>query len=679
MTRPFALLALTLAGLAPTLTAAPLVLHVATNGQDRWSGRLPAPKSDGSDGPLATAGAALRAAREARRTPPAPEAITILFHSGRHELAEPLVLTPEDSGVTAAAPFTLAAAPGAQPVLSGGRRITGWRPAPGRPVVWQAGIADARAGRWSFRSLFVNGTRAVRARTPNEGSFFRMTGARVQDKPAAFHFQPGDLRPEWAAAGRVEVIALEKWTDIRQHISRVDVRSNLVTLSGSSTEHTREPGARYWIENSPDALDAPGEWHLDAAAGVLAYVPQPGEDMTTAEVIAPALQELVVFKGDFQAKRAVRHVVLRGLGFQHTDWTMTDEGFRDPQAAVGFAGDVRAEGAVDCRIEDCRFSHLAGYAVDFGRGCQGNRITGNEMSDLGAGGIRVGETTKRGDPFEGCHGQVITDNHIHHGGRIFPPAVGVLLLQTGTNRIAHNHIHDLFYTAISVGWNWGYQETPCRENVIEFNHLHHLGHGMLSDMGGIYTLGIQHGTVLRNNLIHDVVSHSYGGWGLYTDEGSTGIVLENNVVHHCKSAGFHQHYGRDNVVRNNLFAFNREHQVMRTRDEPHISFHFTNNIVCFNSGTLLGSSWRNDRFVIDGNVYWDTRLGTNTAAWRFSGATLEAWRARGHDRRSVIADPLFNDPDRGDFSVRPGSPALALGFKPIDLSTVGVRPPDRRR
>ena len=104
------------------------------------------------------------------------------------------------------------------------------------------------------------------------------------------------------------------------------------------------------------------------------------------------------------------------------------------------------------------------------------------MFDLGAGGIRLGEPAKREDPFEQNHGNVITDNHIHEGGIVYPPAVGVLILQSGQNRIAHNHIHHLYYTAISVGWNWGYQETPCRENIIEFNHLHDIGQFMLSDM-----------------------------------------------------------------------------------------------------------------------------------------------------------------------------------------------------
>lgn len=655
-----------------------LTLHVATNGHDRWSGRLPAPNAAHTDGPLATPAEAVRQARAARSRPEATGPVTVLFRSGRHELAAPLVLTPEDSGSDAETPFTLAAFPGEHPVLSGGRRLTGWQPAPGRPGVWQARVPGDGPGRWRFRCLFVDGRRAVRARTPNEGSYFRMAGARVSDKPAAFHFRPGDLRPAWAG-GDVEVVALEKWTDIRQHLQSIDAETRLATLSGSSTEHTREADARYWVENTMEALDAPGEWHLDAPSGTVFYLPHPGEDMARAEVIAPVLEELVRLQGDPATRRPVRHVVLRGLGFRHTDWAMGREGFRDPQAAVGFAGDLRAEWAVDCVVEECTFGGLAGYAVDFGRGCQRNRIVGNEMADLGAGGVRLGETARRTDPFDACHANTITDNHIHEAGRIFPPAVGVLILQAATNRVAHNHIHDLYYTAISVGWTWGYQASPCHDNVIEFNHLHHLGHGRLSDMGGIYTLGPQPGTILRHNLIHDVTSHSYGGWGLYTDEGSTGMVLEDNVVYRCKSAGFHQHYGRENVVRNNVFAFNREHQVMRSRDEEHVSFYFTNNLVVFEAGSLLGSRWKNDRFVMEDNLYWDTRLGTNTAAWRFSGATLEEWRGRGHDRRSRFADPLFTDPAGGDFTLRPDSPALALGFRPIRLDTVGVRPPGRRQ
>jgi parallel beta-helix repeat protein len=184
---------------------------------------------------------------------------------------------------------------------------------------------------------------------------------------------------------------------------------------------------------------------------------------------------------------------------------------------------------------------------------------------------------------------------------------------------------------------------------------------------------------VRNNLIHDVNAFTYGGWGLYTDEGSTGIVLENNVVYRCKSAGFHQHYGKENILRNNIFAFGKEHQLMRTRPESHTSFIFTNNIVYFNSGDLLGSDWSNEHYVIDGNTYFDTRLAADTNGLKFAGLPLAQWRERGHDQHSVIADPQFISPEKGDFALKSASPALKNGFHPIDLSQVGIRKPSRRK
>src|SRR5687767_8254019 len=201
--------------------------------------------------------------------------------------------------------------------------------------------------------------------------------------------------------------------------------------------------------------------------------------------------------------------------------------------------------------------------------------------------------------------------------------------------------------------------------------MHDIGQGMLSDMGAVYTLGIQHGTVVRNNVIHDVNSFTYGGWGLYPDEGSTGIVFEDNIVYRTKSAGFHQHYGRENIVRNNVFAFGKEHQIMRTREESHISFIFTNNLVYFDSGTLLGSNWKNERFVIDGNIYFDARPNAEV---KFAGASFEQWKARRHDTNSVIGDPGFQDAARRNFTLKSESLALKRGFKPIDLRGVGVRP-----
>jgi parallel beta-helix repeat protein len=678
--------------LAAAAAAKPLVFHVATNGNDNGPGTRAAP--------LASPAGALKIARAQRAF---GDGVTILLHSGTFAISEPLKLSPADSGTT------IAVFENDKPVISGGRRITGWKNV--RDNLWQAEVADVRSGQWYFRQLFINDQRATRARTPNDGAFFRMQGARFNDKPAQFHYKPGDIKPTWTNDPDAEVIGFEKWTVFRQHIAGVLVESNVVQLSGNAAPHTHEDGAQYFIENTADSLNAPGEWYLNRKTGVVNYLARPGEDLSKAEVIAPMLEELVVIAGDAasplplpgeragvrepankaippaknipdrplpQGDGTVQQITLRGLTFSHTDWTLGTNGYVDTQAAVAKRGTLRADFAHDITIEDCTFTHLAGYAVELGRGAQNCRIVGNEMTDLGAGGVRIGETVVRTNEFDATHHNVITDNHIYNVGVVFPPAVGVLILQSAHNRVAHNHIHDLFYTAVSVGWTWGYRDSPCHDNVIEFNHMHDIGKSLLSDMGAVYTLGPQPGTVVRNNLIHDVNAFTYGGWGLYTDEGSTGILMENNIVYRCKNAGFHQHYGKENVIRNNIFAFNKENQLMRSREEEHISFYFTNNIVLFDSGNLLGSTWKNDRFVIDNNVYWDTRVGTNVEKMKFSSAPLEQWQARRHDTNSLVADPLFVGAAKNDFRLRPDSPALKLGFKSIDPAVVGIRPKLKR-
>jgi parallel beta-helix repeat protein len=645
------------------------VFQLATNGNDGWSGTQAVPAE--SDGPFKTLARALKAAREARAA--GANDVRIVLRGGRYELPEAISLEAADSG-TENHPLTIAAAENEKPVLSGGHLVTGWTRQPQNPRLWKIHIPEVQQGKWQFRQLFVNGERKTRARTPNTG-FFRIQGASSQDNPFKLKFKPGDIKKEWAGSGDVEVIGLFAWSDIRMQIRVVDEANHIVTLSGNPRPSNRENDARYWVENAPEFLDSPGEWYLDPKTGILSYWAEENEDLNQAVTIAPVLDDLVLIKGN--PEKPVHDITFRGIEFSHTDWTLANDGYADTQAAVATRGDLRAEFTERLSIRHCKFSHLAGYGVELGRGCRRCEVTGSEFVDLGAGGIRIGEPARPRNASEENNSHLISDNLLHQLGRVYPPAVGIFILQSGTNRVAHNDIHDLYYTAISVGWNWGYQETPCRENVIEYNHLYNIGQDMLSDMGAVYTLGIQQGTIVRNNLIHDVSSFGYGGWGLYTDEGSTGILLENNIVYNCKSAGFHQHYGRENVLRNNIFAFNRENQLMRTRPEPHISFIFTNNIVYFDTGNLLGSNWSNDNYVLDHNIYFDTRLGAETARadkMKFAGASFEDWKKRGHDQHSIIADPKFIAPDKRDFRLQSDSPALAQGFRPIDLSVVGPRP-----
>lgn len=604
-----------------------------------------------------------KAQQEAR----ALDDVTIMLRGGLYYLDETLVFTADDSG-TESNPVRYIAYEDENPVLSGGVLIkSNFEEV--KPGVFQTHIPEVEKGEWYFYQLFVDGKRLIRARTPNNG-YFNMVGEMRLEGPGHFTYNEGDIKKEWAGRGDVDVIGLAKWAEIRMPLAEVDEENNTATLTKqvppSNWRGAKNP--RYWIENAPESLDQSGEWRLDKKTGVLTIMLEPGQDLNEMQIIAPKLEHIIQIDGKPDQESFVSHLQFKGLTFSHTISPMLQDGYPDVQAAYNISAAFSANGARNILVKDCVFTLAGNYAVEFAQGCSDNHIVGNTINDIGAGGVKIGEPAMREGALRTHHNHV-TDNHIHHIGVMYPAAVGIWVGQSDHNTLAHNHIHHTFYTGISVGWTWGYKPTGAHHNTVEYNLVHDIGQGVLSDMGGIYTLGTQPGTVIRNNVFHHIDSFSYGGWGIYPDEGSTEILIENNITYRTKSAGFHQHYGKENVIRNNVFAFAKEYQVMRTRVEEHLSFSFERNIVIFDSGELLGSNWSGDQYKLDHNLYWDTR----DEEIKFKDWTWDEWQARSQDQHSMIADPLFVDAGNYDFRLRENSPAFDLGFQPIDISRVGPR------
>jgi hypothetical protein len=646
--------------------------YVSPKGSDAWSGKLAVPNRSRSDGPFRTPAAALKAVARLRKSVGDQRSVTVLVRTGTYVLDAPLVITPDMSG-TEAGPTVIAAYPGEKPIITGGVRLSGWKVADGR---WTMQIPEVRDGKWYFEQLFVNDQRRYRPRLPKNGYYF--IAAEAPPSPEAqgkgydrFVFNGTDIRADWHNRSDVDVLCFQQWTMARLRIADVNAERHTVRFVrptlGLVSYAALAAGQRYIVENVREALTEPGEWYLDRKSGELTYIPRGGERPDKADVWAPRLEHLVEFRGDMQTRRWVQHVSLNGLTFAHSNWITEEGGYQAAQAEWPIGGAIRAVGAHHCRLDGCTLKHVGGYAVDFGAACQHATIENCKIVDMGAGGVKLGETAgnSNAELLSGWH--TVRNCLIAHGGRLHPAGIGVWIGASPHNLVEHNEICDLYYTGISVGWSWGYAPTDSHHNTLQYNHVHHIGQGVLSDMGATYTLGLAPGSVQRFNVFHDVESYSYGGWGIYFDEGTTGMLAENNLVYGCKSAGFHQHYGRDNMVRNNIFAMNRESQLMRTRAEDHLSFTFENNIVYWKTGALLASNWSGDNFKMNRNLYW--KVGGQP--FDFAGMSLEEWRAKGRDVDSIIADPLFVNPEKTDYHLLPSSPASKIGFVPFDYTKAG--------
>ena len=661
-------------------------LHVSLDGDDRAPGT--------TEAPLATPHGALAAIRRLRRTETAPRAFTVVLRGGTYPLARTLTFTPQDSG-TAGAPVVFCAHRGEAVVLSGGRRVDGWRKTKvhGKPC-WVTALPDVKDKGWNFTQLFVNGRRRPRTRLPRTG-WFRFRDYVVEsDRTPAWHKGPrrmhyeGDDLQRWKNSGDIRIIAPEYWFVSHHRIRRIDTKRRIVHFkahSVASLSDEKSKCARFRVENVFEALDTPGQWYLNRKTGKLYYMPLPDETPDAVVVTAPRLETLVHFAGT--ARRPVSHIRLENLSLQHAEWDYPDDDTGSVQAAFKVPGAVVMRAARHCVLYGCEVAHATTYGIETREGCHDNRIVACSLHDLGAGGVRIGhewmprvdETSTRvvRKISELPSATTVSDCRVHDVGKIHLNAAGIWIGNAGGNRIVHNEVFNVPYTGISCGWTWSYEPTAAVDNRIEDNHIHHIAWDrVLSDNGGIYTLGLLPGSTILRNHIHHVGCYGYGGTGIYMDEGTCELRIENNIVHHTTNAGCFTHVGRDIVIRNNIFALAKTQHVRPGNRAAYRANVFAANIFYYREGQLERTSWglqpcewTPEHCRFDDNLFFNAAGDVTFGQER----TLADLQAMGRHLSTIVADPLFADPDAGDFTLREDSPAVALGFKPFTLPNAGPR------
>ena len=701
-------------------------LHVATDGDDCGPGS--------EEKPFATLARAREAVRELKRTRKGP--MTVLVHKGTYYQCEPLVFGPEDSG-TADAPITYAARGGEKPVLSGGVPISGnWTPY--RDGIMQTKVDLSAFAKASADQLFVNGERKHRARYPNYDAndpsrfgkgMLTMAGNTRGDNfvlvEALYDKQTFRTDRTWAHPEEA-VLHCSLGTPVGNTIWQlkgIDTARGAFLLDRGGWHWNSRifkgvgdmTGGQFYVENVFEELDAPGEWYLDARESVLYYMPEEGEDMAAAVVEAGLLTQVVEFRGS--QDRPVRHVTLRGFQIAHTA-TVFLEPWHAPSMGdwtIHRSGAVFVQGAEDCRVEDCFFHANGGNAVFLDGYNLRCGVSGCTFSEAGESGVcLVGYNMGRlgsARPFPAeC---AVHNNHMHHLGVYGKQTAGVFLSCCERNVVSHNEIHHLPRAAICINdgtWggqiiehNWLYE--TCLESVDHgpfnswgrgrhwcYNQSH--GPDFPSHPAGNYADDVYYTTEIRHNRVED------DEWGIDMDDGTYDYHIHHNL---CIGCPIKFREGDKRTIENNIIV-DSGHSIVFNMGYEYTSDRFVRNVISLRSECEhdhnygVSKEGRHGVFYhgidtplagplaaeIDHNCFWsDTgeflacfklgALGKRTGE-KNEVLTLDQWRALGYDRNSTFADPLFTDPESGDYRVRPDSPALKLGFENFPMDRFGLLP-----
>ncbi len=597
------------------------------------------------------------------------EAVVIL-KPGRHELNRTLLLGSGLDGLKIIGPGA---------TVTDLKTISGWQL---RDGAWVASLPEVKSGSWRFSTLYVQGERRHRSRFPSiDAELVTENTTPTPENSAKGHdrmkIRAGSFQRDWLGQD-VEVVTFNKWTMGRVRPKLLDSAGSELTFTGHT--FTKEEygslgkGTRWIAENVP--LGQPGTWRLNRAAGEITYWPKPGETPGSTKIEAPKLSQLARIEGSYA--KPLSDISITGITFEGGAWSLPPEGRYWPQAESDLGASIEVRHVRNLVISDCTVTRTSAYGVMFETNVQGSRISKSRLIDLGAGGIKIGLMALVKDQEVITKANTIEDCVIYGGGRLHAGGIGVWVGVSPENTIRRCWVEDFYYSAFSVGWSWGYGETATQKTQIIDNTALKLGQSLLSDMGGIYTLGASPGSVIRGNRFSDIKCYEYGGWGIYNDEGSSGWLIEENLTYNTSSSGYHQHYGKDNLIRNNIFAYGAIGQVQRTRPEDHVSFTFEGNIVALRQGDVLIDAW-NDGFggyktgpmVFRKNLYH----GENGAKVTFTGLSLADWQKKGMDQGSVAADPLFASSSTGDFRLKPESPAPRLiGFRSFSAMAPRTRP-----
>ena len=652
---------------AGTVSAQATTLYVSTTGADSWTGALPDPNADRSDGPLAT----LEAARDALRG--AAGGGTVVLRGGVHERSETFHLTSEDSGADGA-PVVYRAAKGETARLVGGKRVSDFaavtnadilnRLAPeARGNVMHAdlgalGVTDFGSPGGGGLELFYNAEPMTPARWPNEG-FVRVTdlvgGDPVDvrgtkgDKIGQFMYD-GDRPSRWTEENDpwVHGYWFWDWSDQRHRVESIDVEKSVIAVEPPYHGYGYRVGQWFYAFNLLAELDSPGEWYLDREAGVLYFWPP--SPVTDGEALVSGIDTII-------SAADAEHVEFRGLTLEACRATA-----------------VEVTGGEGVRVVGCAIRNTGSWAVRISGGSE-NGVVGCDITGTGGGGVSLSGGDR---PSLTPSGHYADNNHIHHysrWSRMYNPAIS---MGGVGQRATHNLIDNAPHMGIGFSGN---------DHLMEFNEIHSVCYES-NDAGAIYAGRdwTMRGTVIRHNYMHHVNGFEAKGCvGVYLDDMFCGTEIVGNVFYKVTRAAFIGG-GRDCLVENNLFVDCEPASHIDNRAMGWAGYHVATTMkdrlddmpfrdpIWVERYPELQTVWEDEPAAPKGNV-----VARNVSfGGRWDGVQEGARGYVAFEDNLVDEDPAFLGTPPADFRLAEDSPALDLGFVPIPIDRIGLYESEER-
>jgi len=653
-----------------TSFAQTLKFYVAPNGNDEWSGRLPTPNARRTDGPFATLHRARDAIRELKRQGKFPKnGVIVEIRGGVYEMSTPIELTAEDSGLPNA-PVVYRARKGETVRLLAGKRVTNWQKVTDQAVlsrldenvrdkIWQAnlkalGITDFGSPAGGGLELFFNDEPMMIARYPDEG-FMRIVDVVEYDghqihgikgsRVGRFYYE-GDRPKRWLGEKDAWLHGywFWDWSDQRHRLKSIDPEKRILEVEPPYHYYGYRKGQWFYAYNILAELDSPGEWYLDRETGAIYFYPP--TDIAKGETIVSVLPMLLIM-------RDVSHVRWEGFVM---------EGARGTVAAI--------YGGSDVRIAGCVIRNSGGWAVIV-EGGTNHAIVSCDIYGLGEGGIALsGGDRKTLTPAN----HLAENNHIHDYARwhrMYRPAIS---LNGVGNKARHNFIHDAPHQAIAFSGN---------EHLIEFNLIERVCLES-NDAGAIYSGRdwTWRGTIIRFNLFRDITGfEKQGCMGVYLDDMLCGTIVFGNIFERVTRAAFIGG-GRDNIVENNIFVDCLPAVHVDARAMGWASYHVDTTM----KERLMAIPYKqppwSERYPQLVNILEDEPAAPKGNIIRRNICVGGRWmdieeKAKPYvliegNLIDVASQVLFMNAEKGDYRLKPNSPAVKIGFKPVPLERIGL-------